>query len=311
MRTINREQILSHFSYEEFIPVLRNAFLQDTTTPARAHHEAGNTTLLLMPAWNERHLGVKTVTVAPDNRERNLPSVHANYTLFDRITGVPLAQLDGATITTLRTAAASAVAADILAPPTASRLLMIGHGSLATCLIQAHASVRPIREVRVRGRDANNVRAWCDANNFDDITVTPSNNLEQDIREFADIISCATTAASPVFPGHACRANQHIDLVGSYQKHTREADDDLMARAHVLLDTEMAAIESGDIAIPRDSGTLTEDRILGTIADALNNNTPPLPEDAITVFKSVGVAFEDLALAEFINERIDHRNDIA
>lgn len=295
--------MLANFTYDDFLPILARAFSAAVVAPPRSHHETGDTTLLLMPAWNDRHLGVKTVTVTPGNRERGLPSVFATYTLFDAASGQPIARLDGKTLTNLRTAAASALASQFLSPPDASSLLIIGHGTLAPELIRAHASVRPLQHVRVHGRCLDRVRTWIDAHSFGDLDVQPTADLDEAITDFADIISCATTSAIPVFPGRLCIPGQHIDLVGSYQRHTREADDDLMSRAHVVLDTSMAAIESGDIAIPLASGVLTQDRVLGTLGD-LTTTSPTIPDDAITVFKSVGVALEDLALAEFIADVI-------
>lgn len=290
------------FTYEDFLPVLRRAFIAGASAPPRAHYEADGTTLLLMPAWNGKYLGVKTVTVSPSNRDLGLPSVHATYTLYDRPTGSPIAAMDGRTLTNLRTASASALAAGVLAPEDACRLVMIGAGALAPELIRAHAAVRGIQEVRVHARTPGRVAEMIGAHDFGSIDVRPGDNLDSDITEFAQIISAATTSNEAVFRSASCQPGQHIDLVGSYQKHTREADDDLMTRAYVLMDTEMASVESGDLAIPLASGVLTPDRVLGTLAEVLTE-TPTVPAGSITVFKSVGVALEDLALAEFFANR--------
>lgn len=296
--------MLGLYGVREFLPALREAFVGPIVAPTRAHHEADGTTLLLMPAWNERFMGVKTVTVSPGNRDRNLPSVHATYTLFEKESGVPLARFDGKTLTNLRTSAASALACDLLAPRNSERLIMVGTGSLAPDLIRAHCDVRPIRRVRVYGRDADRAARWVREHEFAGVVLEAGADLGADLESFGDIVSVATTSSTPVLPGERVREGTHVDLVGSYQRHTREGDDDLMARAWVLLDTEMAMSESGDIALAMESGALCRDRILGTLGDVLRSSDAlHAPAGALTVFKSVGVALEDLALAEFLYEK--------
>ncbi|MEO0341490.1 MAG: ornithine cyclodeaminase family protein, partial [Bacteroidota bacterium] len=138
--------------YDTLIPALKDAFEQDIEVPMRHHHDFAHptaqqdSTLLLMPAWRVgQYLGVKVVTVAPENAQAQLPAIHGVYLLFDASTGQPLLQCDARTLTSRRTAAASALAASFLARPNSERLLMVGTGALAPQLIAAHATARPIK----------------------------------------------------------------------------------------------------------------------------------------------------------------------
>jgi len=160
MQHISSEQLNQLLDYKSLTEALRQAFAADYTVPARHHYNFQNpdtkkpNTLLLMPAWQSgAHVGVKLVIVAPENAAQNLPAIQGTYTLFDAKTGIPLAQMDAPMLTAKRTACASALAADFLSRKNSSTLLMIGTGVLAPHLIKAHASVRPIKEVFIWGRN--------------------------------------------------------------------------------------------------------------------------------------------------------------
>jgi len=161
MRVIGADDIHLLLDFPSLIDALRVMFQGGCEVPARHHHRIAPATahdaqgtLLIMPAWQPgRSLGIKIVTVFPDNTRRLLPSVHGTYLLLDAATGMPAALLDGTALTLRRTAAASALAAGFLARPDSAVHLMVGTGALAPHLIAAHAAVRPIRETRIWGRD--------------------------------------------------------------------------------------------------------------------------------------------------------------
>jgi ornithine cyclodeaminase len=274
----------------------------------RHHHHLPTGTLLLMPAWSSRHVGIKLVTVFPDNVKRSLPSVFGQYVLLDGSTGQPVALLDGTALTKRRTACASGLAARYLAPHNAERLLMIGTGALAPNLIRVHAKVRPIREVSIWGRrpDQAEVLARQLTASLPDaigrpITVRAVADRKAAIGE-ADVISCATLSREPLVEGDWLREGQHIDLVGAYTPEMRESDDKAVWRARVYIDTRQGALkEAGDIVQPLQNGTIDEDDIIADLFElARGQQTGRLAGDAsaITLFKSVGTALEDLAAAE-------------
>lgn len=306
-------QIGDHFieeqtNFRELISALRQGFaMTDIITPRRHHHDFHNpvtgadSTLLLMPAWEPGKLaGVKIATVSPLNAQFDLPAIHATYFLMDAQNGAPKAIFEAKNLTVKRTAAASALASSYLSTKNASSLLMIGTGALSPNLIRAHASVRPLKKVFVWGRNPEKSRSICKQLEDENFDIEPLRNIKDKISE-VDIISCATLSKSPLVLGKYLRAGQHIDLVGSYNKHMREADDATIAKSSVFLDTFQSGLkESGDIVIPIENGTLNESDIKGDLyALALNKIKGRISPDEITVFKSVGHALEDLVAATY------------
>ena len=305
--SIDAKQVADALPYDRLIAALEAAFAGQYEVPQRAHHEVplpgGNPgTLLLMPAWRPGGcMGVKIATIFPDNAERQLPAVFASYLLLDGDTGAPLAILDGTEITLRRTAAASALASSYLSRTRAGSLLMVGTGGLAPHMIAAHVTVRPITEVAIWGRRreaASDIAAGFATAGF---SVSVCTNLEEGVSR-ADIISCATLAREPLIPGDWLRSGQHLDLVGAYNPKMREADSRAMARAEVYVDTRAGALaEAGDIVQAIADGSISAADIRGDLRDLVTGKSDGRSSDgAITVFKSVGTAIEDLAAAELV-----------
>jgi len=312
MRIIPAADVEAALDYESLIERLRRAFRRDIQVPTRHHHslslgaetDPADGTLLLMPAWSGRHVGVKIVTVFPDNATRNLPAVIGSYFLLDGRSGSPLALIDGSALTAKRTAAASALASGYLSRPDCERLLMVGTGALAPELIAAHASARPICNVLIWGRNpdkAERLAKRLDRKNF---RVAPTTDLEAAVRG-ADIVSCATLATEPLIHGAWLQPGQHLDLVGGFRPDMREADDDCIRRARVFVDTRAGACqEAGDIVQPLQSGLLQAEDIAADLFDLTRGGRAGRRfYDQITLFKSVGTAIEDLAAAELTLER--------
>lgn len=291
-------------TYPDLIDAIDAAFRGGVTVPLRAHHSlpcaSGNDgTLLLMPAWSDDgFVGVKTVIVAPDNRDIDLPAVQATYQLFDRKTGQPLASLDGPVLTARRTAAASALAARYLAPTDATKLLMVGTGALAMQLPFAHAAVRPIASVRVWGRRVDSARKTAAALSAQGLDASPAYDLQEAV-QWADIVSAATLSREPLIMGEWLRPGQHVDLVGAFRPDMREADDAALLRAKIYCDTRDGATkESGDLSQPLAAGTIGQADVLGDLFDlAQGRIMVSRADDDITLFKSTGTAVEDLAAA--------------
>ena len=300
MKTIRAHQLEALFDYGEFIPFLKNYLSKKTTVPPRSHFDIDGNTLLLMPAWTDKYWGVKTATVFPGNGKINKPTVHATYVLFDAATGEPLLQIDGKALTNKRTAAASALASQYLSKKDSHKLLMLGNGALCPELIKAHAAVRPIEEVRIWGRNTARVRKTIRENDWGTLPVYISEKKEEDM-EWADIVSAATGSIHPIVHGKYIRPGTHTDLVGSFKPGMREADDELIKKSDIYIDNEAAKKESGDIYIPLKNKIIKEDTLRGTLSDLALGKVPGrTSEAAVTVFKSVGFALEDIAAAEYI-----------
>jgi alanine dehydrogenase len=306
MRILGRSEVVAALDLPALVEALRQMFRsRDIVAPQRHHHTipvpgAKEGTLLIMPAWQTgRHVGIKLLTVFPDNAARSKASVMGQYLLLDGKTGEPLALFDGPALTARRTAAASALAASYLARPDCERLLMVGTGALAAHLIEAHAAVRPIRNVLVWGRNPEKAARLAQRLTRRTLKVAPTEDLRGAVNG-AHIICCATLAEEPILRGHWLPLGVHIDLVGGFTPAMREADDDVMRRARIFVDTREGALaEAGDIVTPIAEGVLSADDIAGDLFElARGERGGRRFHDQITLFKSVGAALEDLAAAK-------------
>jgi len=299
-------------TFPGLVETLRTAFREGAVQPVRHHHtveraKGTDSTLLLMPAWTdfkapaaaaEGHIGVKIVTVSPDNNNIAKPAVVGIYLLLDGVTGEPQALMDGPRLTQWRTACASALAADYLARPDASRLLVIGAGALSGFLARAHAAVRPVTQVRIWNRTPGNAAKIVDELRADGFEAVVERDLGAALG-WADIISAATISTKPLIEGARLKPGVHVDLVGGFTPAMREADDEAVRRARVYVDTRAGATrEAGDIVQPLASGVLGQDGIVADLHElARGEVTGRRSADEVTLFKSVGAALEDLAAA--------------
>ncbi|MGB8817669.1 MAG: ornithine cyclodeaminase family protein [Rhizobiaceae bacterium] len=304
MRIFSPAETAAALDYPGLISAIAEIFAMGATAPQRHHHTMKkpgepDDVLLLMPAWAQGFGvgGVKIVNIVPGNNARGLPAIMASYLVFDEITGAHKAILDGATLTAKRTAAVSALAADRLARKDAKTLLVVGSGRVAQELPYAFKAVRNIDKVIVWSRTAQSAQALADRLAKEGFRAMASTDLERAVAH-ADIISCATLAADPVIKGAWLKPGQHLDLIGSYAPHMREADDECIRRSNVYIDTEAALHETGDLIKPLESGVLTSAAILGSLYELAKPgfDANRAPED-ITLFKGVGHALEDLAAA--------------
>ncbi|MDB5861903.1 MAG: ornithine cyclodeaminase [Ramlibacter sp.] len=302
MRVLDAAATAAALPFERLIPALQRMFAQGCTVPPRHVHEVpssgGGFTSLLMPAWAEgRYYGIKTINIAPGNAARGLPGLHASYVLYDGVTGVPLALIDGNEITTRRTAAASALAASWLARQDARHLLVVGAGQVARLLPQAYGAVRAIERVSVWARAPGKADALAAQLRAQGLEAQAVPDLQAACGA-ADIVSCATLATEPVVQGAWLRPGSHLDLIGSFTPAMREADDACFAGAALYVDTQEALKKSGDLLGPMGRGVFRAEDVRGTL-ESLSRGTATGRRDAQqrTVFKSVGTALEDLAAA--------------
>lgn len=262
-------------------------------------------------------LAIKIVTVFPDNPARHdLPTIQGVIMLHDAATGAPLALMDAEELTALRTGAASGVATRWLAREDASTLLMIGAGALARTQIEAVCAVRPIRKVLVASASGKRDGAVCDwvraHLHVDAAPVArgaPAALSEdaalRDAVAAADVICTATNAAQPLFDGAWLQPGVHLNLVGAYTRHLREVDAATIARAYVLVDLEEAArAEAGDIVQAAEAlGVAPESLIAGELGAVVAGSLPARTSAGqITLFKSVGLAVQDVVCAARVHE---------
>ncbi|QEE45850.1 ornithine cyclodeaminase family protein [Rhizobium sp. WL3] len=301
MLILDQIQTSRCLDWDALIASLAAMFQGDCVMPVRHHHHVAvpgeaDATLLLMPAWQPgQYIGVKLVSVFPDNAKRSLPAIHGSYLLSSGRTGELLAVIDGGELTARRTAAASALAARHLAREDASRLLVVGTGRLSVNLVEAHSRVRPITEVSIWGRDREKAeQAAADARALG-YTAIVATDLESAARQ-ADIISCATLSRSPLIKGEWLKPGSHLDLIGAFTKEMRESDDEAVRRARVFVDTrEGAFAEAGDILQPIAAGIISRDHVQAELSELVRGAEGRKSPDEITLFKSVGAALEDLA----------------
>ncbi|MEU4332375.1 ornithine cyclodeaminase family protein [Nonomuraea dietziae] len=277
---------------------------------ARTAAPAGRGEFLLMPAAAGRYAGVKVVSVAPGNPARGLPRIQGAYLLFDGDSLAPLAVMDGLALTSLRTPALSALAVRHLAHPAASRLLVFGTGPQAWGHVLALREVRALERVTVVGRDPGRTAAFadrCRALGLAAEALHPEpastgaaarglGDLVASAVGKADLIACCTTSRTPLFPGRLTRDSATVVAVGSHEPDAREIDDDLVTRATVVVEARGTALsEAGDVVIPLRGGTITSGHLAGNLADLVTGRVT-LGEGP-RVFKSVGMAWEDLVVA--------------
>ena len=305
---IHADFIEGNTSFPELVTELNNAFAKNTAiVPDRHHHHFPNptvgqeSTLLIMPAWRPNEdAGVKIVTVSPKNGMFDLPSIQGSYLYLDAVNGSLKAILEGKALTAKRTAATSALASSFLSKADASSMLMIGTGALAINLIKAHATVRPIEQVYVWGRDVSKAKSIAAKLNDKRMKVEAIPTITSVIPE-VDIVSCATLSETPLVFGKYLREGQHIDLVGAYRPHMREADDETIKKASVFLDSYAGGWkESGDILIPLEKGLIKKTDIKADLFELCSKNRKGrMHNGEITVFKSVGHALQDLTAAKY------------
>jgi ornithine cyclodeaminase len=305
MLNLDAEKVAAALPAERLIEALNIAFASDVTVPIRAHHEVdvpnGNAgMLLLMPAWRPgTHIGVKVVTVFPDNAKQGNPAVYGSYLLMNAESGKPIALLDGTELTLRRTAAASALASTYLSRTDSSNLLMVGTGNLAPYLIRAHATARPIKRVLIWGRRNEAATQLAEKLDGESFNVAIVEDLQKSIRD-ADIISCATLASEPLLKGEWLVNGQHVDLVGAFTPDMAEADSAAIARSSVYVDTRAGAFsEAGEIVQAIKKRVIAESDIKGSLRELCTGIISGRASNAeVTLFKSVGTALEDLAAAE-------------
>jgi ornithine cyclodeaminase/alanine dehydrogenase-like protein (mu-crystallin family) len=288
---------LAALPHAVYVEALRAGFCGHVTTPPRfVSGTVPNTTFFAMPAWSTDFTGIKTITLKSDNAAKGLPTIQGTYQLFDNATGAAVALMDGTELTRLRTAAASALAADYLARKDASTLLLVGAGALAPHFAKAHAAMRPIRRILVFNRTPEKAEAVAQA-----IGGTAVRDVAAACAQ-ADIVSCITSGLGVAVQGAWLRPGTHLDLVGAYKPDMREVDGAAVGMARVYVDThEGAKHEAGDLHCAAKEGQFDWAQVQGDLHELCQGKVQGRrSESEITLFKSSGTALEDLAAAKMV-----------
>lgn len=305
MLFLSEQQVRDLADVDELIRAIRVAFASDFSRtlhmPRRISLEmSGGATLLLMPAYDSSlpAAGVKLVTVS------RASGVIASYDYLDPHSGTVLARMEANYLTDLRTAATSAVATDLLARADAATLGVFGSGRQAAAHLAVLPRVRRFRRFLICGSGHSDLKQFCGIMKADyglDVEVT---DPETCVRH-SDVICTCTDSPSPVFDGRWLRPGTHLNLVGAFQPHTREVDDETVRRARVVVDLyESALAEAGELLIPLGNGTITRGHIVADLHEiASAKKRPRASAEDITLFKSVGCALEDLVAAHLIYNR--------
>jgi len=309
MLIIPDEKIIEHLGYKELIDALREIFQSDYTMPIRHHHfyntpEGDENTLILMPVWNSEYMGMKQVTVAPANANRNMPSIFAQYILSNSKTGEPLAMMNATELTARRTACTSALAASYLCRENAENLLIVGGGKVAQHLAQAHLAVRNFKKVSVWMRNTAKMEKFIASLKAQGIPAEAVTSLEESARQ-ADLIACATLSKTAIIKGDWVKPGTHLDLIGSHKPDTRETDDETIRKSSLFVDSRAGALhETGELVLPIAEGIITENDVKADIVELIKGIHPGrTSSEEITLFKSAGLAIEDLAAALLVYKR--------
>jgi ornithine cyclodeaminase/alanine dehydrogenase-like protein (mu-crystallin family) len=258
---------------------LRDGLDPEADQPRTAVEAPHGGQILLMPSFHSAYAGVKLASVAPGNPARGLPRIQGVYALFEADTLTPVALMDAAALTALRTPAVSAVAARHLAAPGATRLVVFGKGPQAAGHVSAMRTALPIEHVEIvgRGEDPSAVRD-------------------------ADVICCCTSAREPLFDSDLVPDRATVIAIGSHEPGARELDERLMARATVVVESRATALrEAGDVIQAVEVGALDHGKLI-TIDQLIRDPRPAIPPDRPRVFKSSGMSWEDLVVAAALCE---------
>jgi len=289
---LNEEQVREHLRMTELIPAMEKSLIDFSagrvTQPVRSiiSIDPPGGFLGLMPALAPGGLGLKAVTFYPSNAERGIPTHMATIFLVDPQTGTPLAIMDGRLITEMRTAAVSAAATKLLASPDAKVLGILGSGVQARSHVEALSFVRQFEETRVWSPTLEHAERFAQ-----EIGATAM-SVEEAVRD-ADVIVTVTSSKAPVLKGDWLKPGCHVNAVGACRPDWRELDDEAMKRSIVFVDSREGALkESGDVI-------LSAAKIHAELGEALAGKVPSHANET-TIFKSLGMAVEDIAAATLV-----------
>lgn len=309
---LNADEVKASMAMEEAVAATKEAMAiyaaNKALVPLRSNLDAAKGQALFMPGLAEEAdaLGVKIVSVYPDNPARNLPAIAATMVLLDTETGMVKGLMDGTELTRMRTGALSGAATDLLARKDAKVFLLIGTGGQAMRQLEAVLAVRGIETAYIFNRKQEKAEAFV-ASAKDELAsygaaLVPVSDLDPVTGE-ADIITAVTTAKTPVFDGTKVKPGCHINGVGAYTPDMIELPSEIVVRADkIFVDTVEGVLnEAGDMMKPIKDGLVPREKIANEIGDVILEKLPGRErDDEITLFKTTGSAVYDVVVAEKI-----------
>ncbi|MBN2137194.1 MAG: hypothetical protein JW720_05260 [Sedimentisphaerales bacterium] len=314
---LNSEEVRLALPMPDAIAAMKQAFIQlsagQVMLPARQHidvaGEKGTALIMSCHSSEQKLMSVKFVTLFDNNQRLGLPLIQALVILSDAISGVPLAIMDGGSLTAIRTGAASGAATDILARPDAHLVAIFGAGVQARTQLEAVCSVRPIRHVRVFDPDSVQADRFAEEMTHRlGLSVERASSPAKALTD-ADIVCTATLSSVPVFRDCELPPGAHINAVGSYKPEVSEIPPDTVCRARVIVDHRPSALEeAGDLLIPMKQKRIDESHFSSELGEVLAGRVPGRKDrDEVTLFKSVGVAIQDLCAARQVLDNARNR----
>lgn len=308
MLVLNQSEVEHLLTMPECIGLMRETLSAlargEATLPLRTVFGIPDGAFAVMPSAlaNPSCVGAKIITVLPKNHGTQYDSHQGAVLLFDTDNGSLLSVMDATSITTIRTAAVSGVATDALAKKNATSLAILGAGVQGHSHLDAVCAVRPIETLRIWSRNRANGEALAkiarDKYKLDVAVVDSGRDAVQNI----DIVCATTSSTEPVLLGEWLTPGTHINAVGASQRHAREVDSAVVVKSKLYADRRESALkEPGDIIVPLENGEITADHIVGEVGEVLIGKVPGRQNDTdITLFKSLGLAIEDLASAHWL-----------
>ena len=312
MLILNQKQIESLLSRSEVLEVIEEAFTifqeGNFDMPDRMHAHYNNITLLLMPCFTSQYFGTKLVSVNPKNQAVGKPSIYGNMILNDSETGEPLALLNGAALTAVRTGAVGATGMKYISKESSESVGIIGTGTQGFTQALFACAVRPIKKINVFDLDDKKLTEFINKlqKKLPEIEFNGMNSSEELVKK-SDIIVCATSSENPVIPNDRNLLKDKCFIgIGSYKPNMREFPDALFSQiTKVWVDTPFAATESGDIASPLENNLLQKNQV-NTISNLVANKQ--YDQAGTTFFKSVGMALFDVVVAEYLYKKAIKEN---
>lgn len=311
MKVITADQVHAALSYPSLIDALGETYAGDFKMPPRQvflldDDESNHDAFAVLPSWGGEFIGVKAFTYFP-TAKAPYKSLYSQILLFDRAHGEPLALVDGTTVTFWRTAGISGLATRMLSRENSETLLVLGTGNLASYIIRANASVRPLKKVMVWGRSRDKAEAVCAAMHplLPNIEFSTVENIEAACA-LADIVVSATGSHEPLVHGDWIKPGTHTDFIGNHHATKRECDTALVLKSKVYVDSYINAMkEAGEILMPISEGVFSKDDIVAELAEMCSGSAPlRRSDDEITLFKSIGMALSDLVGAGMVYKTV-------
>lgn len=307
LRILSADDVRRALPMDQAVEAMKHAFAQLSAGRAEVpirlpiDVEAHNGVTLFMPAYlaDDDQMAIKIVSVYNDNPAQGLPLIHALVVVIDASTGIPRAAMDGTYLTALRTGAVSGAATDLLARPEIRTAAIFGAGAQGRTQLEAVCAVRPIEQAWVFDPDLERSLAYASEMSARlslrvNVAASPAEAVQR-----ADVVCTATTSAAPVFDDANLQPGVHINAVGAYTPHMQEIPVETVVRAKVVVDhLESSMAEAGDLIIPIQQGRFNQDRIYAELGEIAAERKPGRETaNETTLFKSVGVAVQDVAAA--------------